>query len=126
MRTETDPPWFSAADITTRISPGRARRLIQQVLQSDFDPASDPDRINSPAGAGHLLLMPSVLGDWAGDQDRLRLDGQPGAWPASDSGHVPADGCADPDHASDPAGLRPYDPADAGDVGRGRGRLGTP
>ncbi|WP_026535122.1 ornithine cyclodeaminase family protein [Arthrobacter sp. H14] len=66
MTADTGPQWYSAADITARISPGRARRLIQQVLQSGFDPASDPERINSPAGAGHLLLMPSVLGDWAG------------------------------------------------------------
>lgn len=66
MTADTEPQWFSAAEITARISPGRARRLIQQVLRGSFDPASDPDRINSPAGAGHLLLMPSVLGDWAG------------------------------------------------------------
>lgn len=44
----------------------RARWLVESALRSGFDPMQDPARMNVPAQTGHLLLMPSVLGDWAG------------------------------------------------------------
>ncbi|NKE08681.1 MULTISPECIES: ornithine cyclodeaminase family protein [Kocuria] len=60
------PPWFSTADITAAVSPGRARELIEKALVSAFDPATDPARMPVHAGDGHLLIMPSVIGDWTG------------------------------------------------------------
>lgn len=62
----TVPRWYGSAEVAAAISPARARALIESALLQDFDPAGDPARINTPAGAGHLLLMPSVIGDWAG------------------------------------------------------------
>ncbi|MCU1443307.1 MAG: ornithine cyclodeaminase [Cryobacterium sp.] len=64
--TTAGPRWFSAADVQAAVSPERARLLIQKALSGDFDPATDPNRVIVPAGAGQLLLMPSVLGEWAG------------------------------------------------------------
>lgn len=60
------PRWYSSEDVATSISPARARCLIEAALLEDFDPADDPARINSPLGTGHLLLMPSIVGRWAG------------------------------------------------------------
>ncbi|MDO5745306.1 MAG: ornithine cyclodeaminase family protein [Micrococcaceae bacterium] len=60
------PRWYSSEDVATSISPARARCLIEAALQEDFDPADDPARVNSPLGTGHLLLMPSIIGRWAG------------------------------------------------------------
>ncbi|WP_427129426.1 ornithine cyclodeaminase family protein [Pseudarthrobacter sp. S9] len=65
-RSGAGPQWHSAADVHASVSPARARLLLEKALSGGFDPASDPDRINIPAGTGHLLLMPSVLGDWTG------------------------------------------------------------
>lgn len=60
------PRWYSAEDTVERVSPRTARQLIECALLDGFDPATDPGRINTPAGAGHLLIMPSTLGDWVG------------------------------------------------------------
>ncbi|WP_198961896.1 ornithine cyclodeaminase family protein [Pseudonocardia sp. MH-G8] len=46
--------------------PRRARLLVEAALSGGFDPATDPPRVHAPAGAGHLLLMPSTLGGWSG------------------------------------------------------------
>lgn len=62
----TAPRWYGAEEVAAAISPERARELIENALLEDFDPANDPARINTPAGGGHLLLMPSVIGKWAG------------------------------------------------------------
>ncbi|CAM3408707.1 ornithine cyclodeaminase family protein [Isoptericola cucumis] len=59
-------PFVDAAEVRRRISPDRARRLVEQALRSGFDPADDPARVPVDAGAGHLLLMPSGIGDWVG------------------------------------------------------------
>ncbi|MEN5072948.1 ornithine cyclodeaminase family protein [Isoptericola cucumis] len=59
-------PFVDAAEVRRRISPDRARRLVEQALRSGFDPAGDPARVPVDAGAGHLLLMPSGIGDWVG------------------------------------------------------------
>ena len=63
---DTQPEWFTAQQIAQRISPDRARRLIRQVILGGFDPSEDPHRIGVPAGAGHVLLMPSTLTQWTG------------------------------------------------------------
>lgn len=60
------PRWYGADEVAAAISPARARELIENALLEDFDPAEDPARVNTPAGEGHLLLMPSVIGKWAG------------------------------------------------------------
>lgn len=60
------PRQYSAEDVATAITPGRARELIERALTQDFDPADDPARFNTSAGAGHLLLMPSTIGKWSG------------------------------------------------------------
>lgn len=62
----TAPRWYGAEEVAAAISPERARELIENALLEDFDPANDPARINTPAGGGHLLLMPSIIGKWAG------------------------------------------------------------
>ncbi|MFE1079644.1 ornithine cyclodeaminase family protein [Nocardiopsis alba] len=70
--TETAPPtvnglpFVDAEEVHRRIDPDRARRLIEQALRDGFDPADDPARSHANAGSGHLLLMPSTLGDWVG------------------------------------------------------------
>lgn len=63
---DTQPTWHTADQIAERIPAGRARRLIEKALAAGFDPATDPDRINTPAGSGHLLLMPSTISEWTG------------------------------------------------------------
>ncbi|GAB3262655.1 ornithine cyclodeaminase family protein [Arthrobacter pigmenti] len=60
------PKWYSAEDTVERVSPRIARQLIERALLNGFEPATDPGRISTPAGAGHLLIMPSTLGDWVG------------------------------------------------------------
>lgn len=60
------PRTISSADITAAVSVGRARRLLDHALREGFRPDVDPARINIPAGTGHMLLMPSVLGGWTG------------------------------------------------------------
>lgn len=64
--TEHQPLYVTAEEVRRRISIDDARSLIETALLSGFDPALDPHRVPVPAGAGHLLLMPSVLGDWVG------------------------------------------------------------
>lgn len=60
------PKWFGKSEVAATIDSRRARALIEWALGSGFDPAQDPNRINTPAGAGHFLLMPSTLGPWSG------------------------------------------------------------
>lgn len=57
---------YSASDVRERITPQRARELVARALASGFSPADDSPRSNIAAGDGHLLLMPSTLGDWTG------------------------------------------------------------
>ncbi|MEX5296366.1 ornithine cyclodeaminase family protein [Kocuria sp. CPCC 205268] len=63
---DAGPPWYTAAQIVQRVPPERARRLIEAVLAGGFDPAEDPARTSTPAGSGHLLLMPSTISAWTG------------------------------------------------------------
>lgn len=60
------PAWFTAEKVAQAVPVDRARRLVEAALVSGFDPSTDPARMNVPARTGHLLLMPSVLGEWAG------------------------------------------------------------
>ncbi|WP_017589345.1 ornithine cyclodeaminase family protein [Nocardiopsis ganjiahuensis] len=64
--TLTGLPFVSAAELRERVGPRRAFELIERALLDGFDPAGDPARSHTDAGDGHLLLMPSTLGDWVG------------------------------------------------------------
>lgn len=64
--TDVQARWYTASDIAELVPPERARHLIQKALLEGFEPGVDPARVNVPAGAGHLLLMPSTIGDWTG------------------------------------------------------------
>ncbi|WP_307851193.1 ornithine cyclodeaminase family protein [Nocardiopsis sp. MG754419] len=66
MPTTNGLPFVSADEVRRRIDPDRARTLIEDALRNGFDPADDPARAHAHAGSGHLLLMPSTLGDWVG------------------------------------------------------------
>lgn len=59
-------PYLSAADVRSQIDPDTARGLIERALIEGFDPANDPARQSVEAGEGHLLLMPSSLGQSVG------------------------------------------------------------
>lgn len=59
-------PFLSAEHVRRQIDPDRARELIREALLRGFDPAEDPARSHVSAGQGHLLLMPSTLGDVVG------------------------------------------------------------
>ncbi|MEU3018875.1 ornithine cyclodeaminase family protein [Nocardiopsis sp. NPDC007018] len=64
--TQTGLPLVSAGELRERIGPRRAFELIERALLDGFDPSEDPARVHAGAGDGHLLLMPSTLGDWVG------------------------------------------------------------
>ncbi|GAB3191455.1 ornithine cyclodeaminase family protein [Nesterenkonia suensis] len=59
-------PVLSAEEVRRQITPERARTLIESVLLDGHDPSEDPARRQVTAGAGHLLLMPSAVGQWVG------------------------------------------------------------
>lgn len=59
-------PYVDAANIRAQISPERARHLVEEVLTSGFDPATDPERSLVELTQGHLLLMPTELGSSVG------------------------------------------------------------
>lgn len=62
----TGPRWYGAEEVSETISTARARELVEAAMLLNFDPSDDPARMNIPAGTGHLLLMPSVIGPWTG------------------------------------------------------------
>lgn len=62
----TGLPFIDAGELRGRIGPKRAFELIERALLDGFDPAEDPARSHAGAGDGHLLLMPSTLGEWVG------------------------------------------------------------
>lgn len=59
-------PYVSAEEVRRQISPDYARKLIENALLDGFDPADDPARSNVAVGPGHMLTMPSSLGDSVG------------------------------------------------------------
>ncbi|NYF98155.1 ornithine cyclodeaminase family protein [Janibacter cremeus] len=59
-------PWLGADEIRARVTPDRAREVVHDVLAGGFDPADDPARSNTPAGSGHLLIMPTTVDGWVG------------------------------------------------------------
>lgn len=71
------PPWLTTDEIRAAVSPDGARRLIERALRSGFDPADDPPRTPVQAGDGHLLIMPSVIGDWTGTKVASVSPGNP-------------------------------------------------
>lgn len=73
----TTPAWYSSEQVELAISPATARLLLEQALASGFDPATDPARMITPAGAGDMLLMPSVIGEWAGIKVATVAPGNP-------------------------------------------------
>ncbi len=58
-------PFINAQQVRALVSARQAREFIEGALRV-FDPATDPQRSQVPAGQGHFLLMPSCLGDYAG------------------------------------------------------------
>lgn len=66
MIAPTGLPFLSAAEVRAQINPDTARGLIERALLEGFNPADDPARQSVDAGAGHLLLMPSSLGQSVG------------------------------------------------------------
>lgn len=66
MIAPTGLPFLSADEVRSQIDPDTARGLIERALLEGFDPAADPARQSVDAGAGHLLLMPSSLGQSVG------------------------------------------------------------
>lgn len=71
-------PFVDAEEVRARIGPDRARALVESALLDGFDPADDPPRAHAGAGDGHLLLMPSTLGAWAGVKIASVSPGNPG------------------------------------------------
>lgn len=65
-RGDAGPTWVSASDVTSRVSPDRARQLLRAALEAGFDPAADPPRATPSAGRGQLLVMPSATPSAAG------------------------------------------------------------
>ncbi len=59
-------PFLGAEEVRRQIGPDVARQLVEKALLEGFDPAEDPARSHIAAGRGHLLLMPSSLGEWVG------------------------------------------------------------
>lgn len=59
-------PFISAEEFDRQIGPDQARRLLEKALLDGFDPSQDPPRAHVPAGAGHVLTMPSTLGNRVG------------------------------------------------------------
>ena len=82
MSAGTGLPFVTGDEVRRRIGPDDARRLVERALADGFDPAADPARSSVAAGAGHLLLMPSVLGDWAGVKIASVAPGNPARWTA--------------------------------------------
>lgn len=60
------PRHYSEEQILESVSPRRARKLLEATLAGGFRPEEDPARDNVAAGERHMLLMPSVLGEWSG------------------------------------------------------------
>jgi ornithine cyclodeaminase/alanine dehydrogenase-like protein (mu-crystallin family) len=79
MGSGAGPRFHGAQEVRARVPPRRARELVEAALAGDFDPATDPPRVHAPAGAGHLLLMPSTLGGWSGVKVASVAPGNPAA-----------------------------------------------
>ncbi|TQM10710.1 ornithine cyclodeaminase family protein [Pseudonocardia kunmingensis] len=79
MRSDPRLRFYGAQEVRERVPPRRARELVEAALAGGFDPATDPARVHTPAGAGHLLLMPSTLGGWCGVKVASVAPGNPAA-----------------------------------------------
>jgi ornithine cyclodeaminase len=66
MTPSTTLPWFDADRILSLLPVRDAADAIENALLSGFDPASDPARRVVGTRRGHLLLMPSEVGDAVG------------------------------------------------------------
>lgn len=62
----SDLPLLSADDITGAVPYSAAIDALEKALRADVDPAADPARTSVEMGAGHLLMMPSYAGEFAG------------------------------------------------------------
>ena len=60
------PRWIDAAQVRRTLSPERARLLVRETLEGDFDPAGDPARLAPVVPGGQLLIMPSSTRDSVG------------------------------------------------------------
>lgn len=59
-------PWFDAARVQQLLPMADAIDAVEKALLAGFDPASDPTRGVVGTRRGHLLLMPSEVGDAVG------------------------------------------------------------
>ncbi|GAB3623058.1 ornithine cyclodeaminase [Mariniluteicoccus endophyticus] len=59
------PRWIDEEAVRA-FGPDRARRALHDALAAGLDPATDPARTAPAAGTGHLLVMPSAWGAYAG------------------------------------------------------------
>jgi ornithine cyclodeaminase len=66
MTAPTSLPWFDADRILSLLPVRDAADAIENALRAGFDPASDPARRVVGTRRGHLLLMPSEVGDAVG------------------------------------------------------------
>ncbi|WP_284304975.1 ornithine cyclodeaminase family protein [Mobilicoccus caccae] len=60
------PTWIGGEEVRERVSPDRARRLLEQAILDGFDPAGDPPRAAPRTEHGQLLVMPSTTATAAG------------------------------------------------------------
>jgi ornithine cyclodeaminase/alanine dehydrogenase-like protein (mu-crystallin family) len=66
MTSPTTLPWFDAARVQQLLPMLDAADAIEHALLTGFDPRSDPARAVVGTRRGHLLLMPSEVGDAVG------------------------------------------------------------
>lgn len=62
----TQLPWFDSARVQQLLPMADAIDAVEKALRAGFDPASDPARGVVGTRRGHLLLMPSEVGDAVG------------------------------------------------------------
>ena len=57
------PRIVDAAQVAGSISVGQATDALADALRTGFDPDDDVPRLRVDTAAGHLLVMPSTIGD---------------------------------------------------------------
>lgn len=78
ISTTTMLPFLDEDEVRSQIDADEARRLVERALLEGFDPSTDLERQHVEVGQGHLLLMPSVLGDLVGVKIASVAPGNPG------------------------------------------------
>lgn len=62
----SDLPLLTADDIAAAVPYATAIDALDAALRDDVDPSEDPARTAADVGSGHILMMPSGAGDFAG------------------------------------------------------------